>query len=167
MARAEFEVRLGYTPAKRTVQEEITVLPVLASDDTPVAFDWRTDSPLGNVVTAIKNQEQCGGCWAFSAVEGVESASAIAGNKLVELSPQQLIDCANGTAQCHNEHCTGGNYLCTGDYLESTGIETEVHFHCRASCLVSSYWVLRPASREHWGHFFIAMIDMACVSARC
>ena len=61
-------------------------------------------------------------------LSGVESAYAIAGNKLEELSPQELIDCANGTTNCQNKHCTGGNYLCVGDYLETYGLESETEY---------------------------------------
>ena len=49
----------------------------------PMTFDWR---PQG-VVTPVKDQGSCGSCWAFSAIEAVESAWAIAGNDLVSMSP--------------------------------------------------------------------------------
>ncbi|XP_019390062.1 PREDICTED: cathepsin O isoform X2 [Crocodylus porosus] len=51
----------------------------------PKKFDWRDK----NVVTEVKNQNTCGGCWAFSVVGGIESAYAIKKNNLEELSVQQ------------------------------------------------------------------------------
>eukprot|EP01111_Echinosteliopsis_oligospora_P000271 TRINITY_DN10247_c0_g1_i1.p1 TRINITY_DN10247_c0_g1~~TRINITY_DN10247_c0_g1_i1.p1 ORF type:complete len:332 (-),score=79.10 TRINITY_DN10247_c0_g1_i1:18-1013(-) len=58
----------------------------------PSSLDWRDQ----NVVTPIKNQGQCGSCWAFSATEAIESANIIAGKASVDsinLSPQQIVDC--------------------------------------------------------------------------
>jgi C1A family cysteine protease len=63
--------------------------------------DWRTQG----VVTAVKNQAQCGSCWAFSATEAVESFGQLDVNYgLTPLSAQQSCSCTysyNG--------CNGGN----------------------------------------------------------
>ena len=56
-------------------------------------MDWRTRG----AVTAVKNQGQCGSCWAFSATSQIESDWAVAGNPLVEFSPQQVIACDDGS----------------------------------------------------------------------
>jgi len=63
-------------------------------------FDWRDKG----IVSAIKNQGQCGSCWAFASVEIVESAWAIKHGQLEVLSPQQILDCSNA-GDC------GGGYL--------------------------------------------------------
>lgn len=68
----------------------------------PLRFDWRDK----NLVTSVKNQMDCGACWAFSIVDTVESAYAMKGHPLTELSVQQVIDCSymdNG--------CNGGSTL--------------------------------------------------------
>jgi len=42
------------------------------SDPLPIAVDWRNQS----VVSEVKDQGSCGGCWAFASVEAVESLNA-------------------------------------------------------------------------------------------
>ena len=74
-------------------------------------FDWR--DYIG-VVSPVKNQGQCGSCWAHSVASTIESAWAIAGNGLLEFSPQHIVSCvtsANG--------CGGGNTIAAYEYLTS------------------------------------------------
>jgi C1A family cysteine protease len=66
-------------------------------------------------VTTVKNQGQCGSCWAFSAAEQVESAWAMAGNALWEFSPQQIASC---TKNCFG--CGGGDTPAAYNYINST-----------------------------------------------
>lgn len=51
-------------------------------------------------VTPIKNQEQCGGCWAFAAAASMESFYALTGGPLTNFSPQELIDCVGTCDGC-------------------------------------------------------------------
>ncbi|CAK4069412.1 unnamed protein product [Aphanomyces euteiches] len=62
------------------------------SNDVPESWDWRKH----NAVTPVKNQGQCGSCWAFSAVASMESVYALATGKLESFSEQELVDCVDG-----------------------------------------------------------------------
>ena len=76
-------------------------------------IDWRNTK---DVVTPVKNQGQCGSCWAFSTIEATESAYVIAGNEQVIMAPQELVDCNNGLGG--NNGCNGGWYYTAYKWLK-------------------------------------------------
>lgn len=78
--------------------------PCFPSTTPPTDFDWRDDSR--SPITAVKNQGQCGGCWAFATAQTVEASWAIAGNPPVggadpNLSVEQLLGCDSGSFGCN------------------------------------------------------------------
>ena len=62
----------------------------------PPVFDWRTSQGL----TPIRNQEQCGSCWAFATVGVVESTIKIHDGVTTDLSEQWLVSCNNSGWSC-------------------------------------------------------------------
>jgi len=87
----------------------------------PDTWDWRTQG----AVTGIKDQGQCGSCWAFSTAGSVEGCHFLssASKTLNSLSEQNLVDCS--TAQ-GNQGCNGGLMTQAMDYIISNnGIDTE------------------------------------------
>lgn len=83
---------------------------------TPSSWNWIDQG----VTTPVKDQGQCGSCWAFSSTEAVETAYAIKSGKLLVLSPQQLVDCSKT-----NSGCNGGLQNRAFKYLEKTPQCTE------------------------------------------
>jgi len=85
----------------------------------PNAVDWRTKG----VVTPVKNQGQCGSCWAFSTVEEIETDWIMAGNSMIELSPEQIVQC-----DTVDQGCNGGDTVTAYQYVEKAGLETEAAY---------------------------------------
>jgi len=81
----------------------------------PETFDWRDEG----AVTAVKDQGQCGSCWAFSATEAIESTNILAKkvDNTVNLSPQQIVDCDHDLVF----GCNGGRTPGAYDYIISAG----------------------------------------------
>ncbi len=69
----------------------------------PASIDWRDKG----VVNPVRDQGQCGSCWAFSTTANAESVWAISTGKLLDLSEQELVDCATGKGY-YNMGCNGG-----------------------------------------------------------
>jgi C1A family cysteine protease len=90
--------------------EEITIL-----NDIPDSLDWRTKG----AVTEVKDQGQCGSCWAFSVVNQMESKRFIKTGELLEFSEQQLVDCDTKKDQ----GCNGGLMEYGFQYLEKNPLE--------------------------------------------
>jgi len=99
----------GYTPrAGQVARSHNLMVEEEMVEAMPTTTDWR-DATLNwkkvVAVNAIQNQQQCGSCWAFSAVAAVEGSIATAGLPLVKLSEQQLVDCSQAQG---NQGCEGG-----------------------------------------------------------
>jgi C1A family cysteine protease len=79
----------------------------------PNSVNWVTAGKVG----AVKDQGQCGSCWAFSATGSLESAIAISeGGSPLNFSEQQLVSCSSSYG---NNGCGGGWYYWAWDYLKT------------------------------------------------
>ncbi|KAK3441211.1 hypothetical protein EUGRSUZ_B01504 [Eucalyptus grandis] len=92
----------------------------------PSSMDWRKKG----AVTPIKNQGQCGSCWAFSAVGAMEGIIQLTTGKLISLSEQELVDCDT----------SGKDHGCEGGYMDDAfkfiigrhGLTTETNYPYQA-----------------------------------
>jgi cathepsin F len=84
-------------------------LKTLPKGNTPAAWDWVKQGK----VTPVKDQGQCGSCWAFSTIGNLEAALLVKGLPQQILSEQLLVDCSHdcsmiqGQSVC-NQGCDGG-----------------------------------------------------------
>jgi C1A family cysteine protease len=108
---------LNYRPRDYTNVTRIT--PVV---DGPIAndIDWRNNG----AVTPVKDQGQCGSCWAFGATAAIESYGQITGTySLQVLAPQQITSCDTTSYGCQGgwaEHAFNYVTLAGGIQAEST-----------------------------------------------
>ena len=111
--------------------------------EPPHSVDWTKKG----AVTPVKNQGQCGSCWAFSATGAIEAAWFLNTSKLISLSEQQLIDCSR---KMGNEGCDGGFIEDAMKYvIKNRGICSEKDYpyiasngickRCRSSVKISAF----------------------------
>jgi hypothetical protein len=81
-----------------------------------------------SLLTKVKDQASCGSCWAFSAVEQLESGYALANNIApIAFSAQQFVDCVKGP-EFGSEGCNGGWMDDVFDYVLNQNICTEQEY---------------------------------------
>eukprot|EP00935_MAST-01C_sp_MAST-1C-sp1_P001798 g1798.t1 len=86
----------------------------------PAAVDWRDKMPKE---WHVKMQGHCGSCWTFSTVGSLEAHTYLATGSFVNISEQQLVDCAGGF---NNFGCNGGLPSQAFEYIHyNGGIDTE------------------------------------------
>jgi hypothetical protein len=124
LTSAEFKIMYnGYKPElRRGERTEVKTLTDLRIGAYPTgSLDWVSKG----AVTGVKDQGQCGSCWAFSSTGSIEGAVFLKHGHLTSLSEQQLVDCSTSYG---NAGCNGGLMDSAFKYVQANGL-----------CLESAY----------------------------
>jgi len=91
----EYKQLLGFkAPSADQINENVVELDTTNLADS---VDWRTKG----AVNPVKNQAQCGSCWAFSATAAIEGHQFIRTGKLLSLAEQEFVDCDTASYGCN------------------------------------------------------------------
>jgi len=119
LTSAEFKILYnGYRPELRRGERKTTLADLRVGAYPSGSLDWVSKG----AVTGVKDQGQCGSCWAFSSTGSIEGAVFLKHGHLTSLSEQQLVDCS--TAQ-GNAGCNGGLMDSAFKYVQTNGLCTE------------------------------------------
>ncbi|KAL0217268.1 hypothetical protein RCL1_007849 [Eukaryota sp. TZLM3-RCL] len=94
---------------------------VLKSNPLPASYDVRTvvdDCPSYEIL----DQQQCGSCYAFAAVNVLGDYLCLRNEARVTLSPQHIVSCSD------NLGCEGGTAPMTMDFIKKQGVVVESDF---------------------------------------
>ncbi|KAL4441769.1 hypothetical protein ABPG74_008766 [Tetrahymena malaccensis] len=113
-------------PTSNIIDHQILSSQKNTNETIPESIDWRE---LG-AVSPVRNQGDCGCCYAITSLGALEGLYKIKTGKLEIFSPQYIIDCSNG--QYDNSGCDGGSSAGVFKYVLKNGINLESRYPYQA-----------------------------------
>lgn len=111
MLRTRVNNQMPATPRVAAVSSDVSI---------PISFDARQQ--WASCITPVRDQQQCGSCWAFSSTGALSDRFCIASSGSVKpiLSPQYVVSCDST-----DYGCQGGYLQNVWEFLEGTGTTTD------------------------------------------
>jgi len=103
--------------AKRFTKEQLR--------DVPESFDSRVQWPNCPTIQEIRDQKQCGSCWAFGAVESMSDRQCIHKNEVRRFSAEDMASCGRNLLGLCGNCKKGGQPECAWHYYTHTGVVSE------------------------------------------
>ncbi|NWF76914.1 MAG: hypothetical protein HXY53_10200 [Nitrospirae bacterium] len=149
LSQEQRRFRLGFIKPDLTGEEKFITLGIRISP--PSSLDWRSNG--GNYVTPIKDQGDCGSCWAFATTAALESKELITYSYSGfnrDLSEQIVVSCSPIGG------CYGGYTDIASNFLRNTGTASEICYpytatngNCSNAC---SNWQNKAHKIYEWGY---------------
>jgi len=91
----------------------------------PDSFDSRTQWPKCTSISTIRDQSNCGSCWAFGTTEAFNDRVCISSGGTVGplLSTADTVGCCN-LLSCFSMGCNGGQIATPWNFFHKTGVVT-------------------------------------------
>jgi C1A family cysteine protease len=146
MTAAERRLRLGGFPPEITAGADMVIDQAKPGPTLPTSFDWRNQNGY-NWMTPVRDQGNCGSCWAFGTLAALEAKMQIYfsnPNLSPDLSEQFVVSCDTS-----NYGCSGGYADRVYNFIRDTGAPDEACFRYQAEDLPCSDRCGDWASRVH------------------
>jgi len=114
-------------------QHNLPIREIAVPAAPPTAFDARTQwGKICNSTSEIRDQSNCGSCWAFGAAEAATDRLCIQSNgtKIFHLAAEDVLSCCNTCG----EGCNGGYPSSAWQWIKNTGVVTGGNYHEYSWC---------------------------------